>query len=371
MRPTPSIERDRDDHCPGVLRLRDAADGALARVRLPGGYLTADALHVLARAASELGDGRLELTSRANIQLRGLAATAGPDLARRLGDAGLLPSSTHERVRNILASPLSGLDGPPLDDLVGELDRQLCADPELAELSGRFLFALDDGRGDVAGLGADLVAVVTSGRAVVEGMEVERADVPATLRRAAHAFLAERAAQAAPAWRVAELIDGRLRVRARLGATATETATETIGREPAGAIRQLDGRTALAVIAPLGRLDAAQAQWIADQVSGRPARLTVGRTIVVPDLVDAEPVRRQAEARGLGVGTESRWFAVTACAGRPGCAKALADVQADAAAAARPGQPRTHWSGCERRCGRPADTEIDRVATGHGYRVSA
>jgi precorrin-3B synthase len=43
-------------------------------VRLPGGVLGADASRLLADAATELGDGRLELTSRGNVQLRGLAA---------------------------------------------------------------------------------------------------------------------------------------------------------------------------------------------------------------------------------------------------------------------------------------------------------
>jgi precorrin-3B synthase len=61
---------------------------------------------------------------------------------------------------------------------------------------------------------------------------------------------------------------------------------------------------------------------------------------------------------------------VTACAGRPGCAKALADVQSDARAALDrwPGRA-VHWSGCERRCGRSTRTEVDVVATGSGYRI--
>ena len=53
-------------------------------------------------------------------------------------EAGLLPSATHERVRNIVASPLSGRAGGNLDvrPWVGELDAAICAEPRLAELGG-------------------------------------------------------------------------------------------------------------------------------------------------------------------------------------------------------------------------------------------
>src|SRR5882724_533763 len=102
-------------------------------------------------ASADLGDGGPELTSRANIQIRGLAAGAEVELADRLWRAGLLPSLSHERVRNIIASPLG--DG---QHLVDSIDRALCACPELAALPGRFLITVDDGRGDVSGLGADI-----------------------------------------------------------------------------------------------------------------------------------------------------------------------------------------------------------------------
>ena len=62
---------------------------------------------------------------------------------------------------------------------------------------------------------------------------------------------------------------------------------------------------------------------------------------------------------------------VSACAGRPGCAKALADVRADALAAlSRLPGGRVHVSGCERRCGAPRAAHVDAVAlAGGGYLV--
>ncbi len=125
------------------------------------------------------------------------------------------------------------------------------------------------------------------------------------------------------------------------------------------------------LLAPLGRLTAAQVTWLAARAARRPARITPWRSVVLPDQPDAEGALREAAGLGFGVDEGSPWLRVTACAGRPGCASALADVQADAAgfAARWPGRI-MHVSGCARHCGRPAATEIDVTATSEGYQVA-
>src|ERR1700712_707854 len=99
--------RERTDRCPGVLRLHEAADGWMARVRLPGGRVDARGLRAVADVASS-GNGLVELTSRASLQIRGLDAADGERVAARLAAGGLLPAVAHDRVRNVLASPLAG-----------------------------------------------------------------------------------------------------------------------------------------------------------------------------------------------------------------------------------------------------------------------
>jgi precorrin-3B synthase len=365
-----------------VLRLTEAADGYLARIRLPGGLIGAGQMRVLARLAGEFGDGRVELTSRGNVQLRALAADAGGPLTDELTRAGLLPSLSHDRVRNVLASPLAGLDGgPDLTGIVRDLDSALCARPRLAELPGRFLFAVDDGRGDVAGLGADVTALVGADGTVVNGLATggpgAEDEVVAVMVACAEAFLDEAAAQGGTAWRMADLADGDERIHAvvaaRLGLAAAVPEPAAAGSpapsRPVGLVGA-DG-TAAVLLAPLGRLTPAQLTWLAGQVTGRPARITPWRSVVVPDLPDAARTLEEAARLGFGVDDASPWLRLTACAGRPGCASALADVQADAAGFAAQWPDRiVHVSGCARHCGRPAATEIDVTATSQGYQVA-
>ena len=362
------------DACPGALRLHDAADGPLARVRIPGGRITGAQMGALREIAAEWGDGHVELTSRANLQLRALNGAPAVHLADRLAAAGLLPSQTHELVRNIAASPLISDPSP-----IAELDGALCADPALAALPGRFLFAIDSGAGDVAWSAdvaslpvGDRVAVLLAGRDV--GLRIGADRIVPTLLAAAHAFLrlaeeAVAAGQRRP-WRLRELTDGPARVAAALGLPLGEPApglSRPALREPIGVI----GETAVAALVPLGRLTPAQLTAL----SGAAVLVvTPWRGIVVTDLAPGETASwtDRLAAVGLEVAAGSPWVGVTTCAGRPGCAKALADVRSDASAAVRAmagGLP-VHWVGCARGCGSPAGPHVRVEATGSGYLVA-
>ncbi|MEU7636931.1 precorrin-3B synthase [Streptomyces sp. NPDC039016] len=420
--------RDRGDACPGALRLHSAADGNLARVRLPAGDLTVRQAHALADAAERLGDGHLSLTSRGNVELRGLPDACGQDLADLLADAGLLPSVRHERIRNVLASPLAGLDRHTPSDVrlwARSLDALLCASAAATALSGRFLFVLDDGRGDVAGLGGDVTLLAESGRQAPPdtgyapgaasghgallrvgddraALRIAADDVPRAALTAAEVFLAATAECGSGAWRVRELPAARpltaqdVRRALRAAGIAAEY-PDAVGPQPAvpyadatapGPVEGPDGRRALAVLAPLGRLTVAQWRLLtgiaADDGAGE-LRLTPWRGIVVPGLPAAPAARRLRDLAAAGLITDpaSPWRRVTACTGLPGCAKSLTDVRSDAAAAlsgggavpadgsAVPVGLPVHWSGCERRCGHPHGAWIDVLATPDGYRTTA
>jgi precorrin-3B synthase len=211
-----SRDTSAEDGCPGVARLHEAADGRVARVRLPGGRLGPTALEAIADLAA-LGSDVVELTSRAGLQVRGLPADCGGTLAVVLSAAGLLPSLAHDRARNILAGPLAGRSPGALvhvDGVVEVLDRALCAEPALAQLPGRFLFAVDDGTRALAPLAADVELVAERGafRLALDGRATSLAVSPARAGeaaiRAARAFLSVRSIDSSGAWRVRELPGG-------------------------------------------------------------------------------------------------------------------------------------------------------------------
>ncbi|GGV74888.1 precorrin-3B synthase [Streptomyces gelaticus] len=393
--PGDASARDRGDACPGTLRLHRADDGALARVRVPGGLLTAVQADALGALAESLGDGELHLTSRGNVQLRGLGPDCGAELADRLGEAGLLPSARHERIRNIVASPLSGLDGRGARDVgpwLSELDALLCAGERTADLSGRFLFVLDDGRGDVDALGGDVTLLAQDdGTALLRigtartTLRIPGAQAPRAALLAAGTFLDR--APGTGAWRVPDLPGGAGSLFDEVVRRLREAGPGTVPTEDRACPRSSDGPAlglvtgpqdgaALSVGIPLGRVGPAQWRSLTETARHRGSgelRLTPWRGVVVPGVERqrAAGLLDELGAAGLIIGPDSPWTGVGACIGRPGCAKSLADVRAQAAAAVGAVGPLpVYWSGCERRCGHPHGDWVDVVATPDGHRIS-
>jgi precorrin-3B synthase len=365
--------RDRDA-CPGALQLHQAADGALARVRLPGGVISPGQLETLAHAATQFGSPAMELTSRGNIQLRTVTDTAA--VAEMVAAAGLLPSQTHERVRNIVASPLSGRVAGTTDirELVTELDEAIQSEPRLAELPGRFMFGVDDGRGDISGLAADAgahflgeatAALVLAGRDT--GVRLNKPDIVPALVAVATQF----AATHGKAWRVTELTDTAPLLEQFTPTAAPGATWPPVTRPPVGWLPQDDGRIALGAAVPLGVLQARVAEFLA--AINAPMAVTPWRSVLVFDLDEgvADTALRVLAPMGLVFDERSPWLSVSACTGSPGCEHSAADVRADATAAlSDPADGHRHFVGCDRACGSPPSGQV-LVASGDGYQLRA
>lgn len=386
-----SPQRDRPDGCPGTRRVHVAADGAIGRLRFPGGHLPAPGFAVLADLAENFGDGDIHFTSRGNVQIRGIRDVAG--FADAAEEAGLLPHPAHDRVRNFLQSPMSGRVGGLADvgDLVMAFDDAVCADDSLATLPGRTLFAFDDGRGDVVGEAPDLGLIAVGGdefELIVAGAPVgvtaRRDDAVSLLLAATRAWSELRG----EAWRIAEsgladdvvaatiaTCEGSVEFTVGAPSDAESFALAHPGTEQIGWIDQPDGLVSLAAGLRFGVLPARLARGIAQ--TRVPVHITAWYSLVLHDLEEsvAEQVVRVMAPNGLVFDRASTWLRVSACTGRPGCPKSLSDTRGDAAhaiAQARLPEGRVHFSGCDRRCGKPKGAYADYLATGDGeYEVTA
>jgi precorrin-3B synthase len=92
-----------------------------------------------------------------------------------------------------------------------------------------------------------------------------------------------------------------------------------------------------------------------------PVVITPWRGLVLPGAARHLP---ELVAAGLIDDPASPWSAISACVGAPSCQKSLIDTRSYAMTLAQSGYPlpRTHISGCERRCGAPPGAHHDLVA---------
>jgi precorrin-3B synthase len=95
-------------------------DGFLLRIRPRIGRLSAEEARAVAAVARGSGNGLIDLTSRGNLQLRGLQPDTLEEAQALLAAAGLLDGTPEaEATRNVLVSPLTGLDPTAICDASG------------------------------------------------------------------------------------------------------------------------------------------------------------------------------------------------------------------------------------------------------------
>ncbi|WP_080796860.1 hypothetical protein [Corynebacterium pacaense] len=361
-------DRNRGDGCPGALRMHEADDGLIGRIRMPGGHLDPSDWLAMADLADGFGDGRIHLTSRGNLQIRGISDQSG--FVASMSEAGYLPSPAHDLVRNIIASPLE----PRLRTLVDRLDAELIASPVAAGLAGRTLFGLDAGGGEIIAENPDFGLLARDGvfelflAARPVGLSVAGDDAAAVLVRAADIWQAGRGS----AWRVKErpeiipgiseslLADGRVRRIEALPALRPRAIA------PIGWIETEEG-ISLGAGLRLGVLSSRLARFLA--AVDAPTTVTPWNSLVITGLSEcvAEEVVKVLAPMGLIFDERSPWLRATACTGLPGCGKSHSDVRADLEIALGQGQldgqGHVHFVGCARRCGHPNFPHTEYQAT--------
>lgn len=363
--PGRAATRSGGDRCPGALSPFVSADGAIVRLRLPGGWVATAVLRRVSELAARWGDPRITLTSRGSVQVRGLPDPQPAELVAGLAATGTIPSDSHERARNIVADPLE----PDLRPVVDRLDAALLARPELAALPGRFLLAVARPGGPALGTPHDVALVVDPGERTAHVVTAGRAwtgpleEAVVVLTEALTCFLRLRPDERT--WNIADL-DEQARAAVLPEACLPRPGVAEVGAPPA------PGRHGDALVAhvPLGLLEPAHVAALADVAPE--VQVTPWRSIVVPTAAE-HAAARLAEV-GLVLDPTSPWTVVSACTGAPGCARTDVPTQ-DIARASEPGLdpdgPPVHVIGCERACGHPSRPYVQVLRPASAAQVTA
>jgi ferredoxin-nitrite reductase len=133
----------------GLFFLAPNAPAFMARLRIPGGVVQGFQLKELARIAGELTSGHVQITTRANFQMRLIQPKDAPEVLRRIQAVGLhTRGAGADNIRNLTANPTAGIDPVELIDvlpLVQGLAQIIINDRSLYDLPRKFNIAYDGG----------------------------------------------------------------------------------------------------------------------------------------------------------------------------------------------------------------------------------
>jgi ferredoxin-nitrite reductase len=133
----------------GLFFLTPNKEAFMARLRIPGGQLRTFQLREIARVSKELTSGYMQITTRANFQIRLIEPKNAPEVLRSIQAVGLhTRGSGADNIRNITANPTAGIDPCELIDVLPychELAQIILNDRSFYDMPRKFNIAYDGG----------------------------------------------------------------------------------------------------------------------------------------------------------------------------------------------------------------------------------
>ncbi len=395
--------------CPGLFYDTPAQDGILSRIRIPGGILDSQQCHAIADIAENYGGGYVDITNRANLQIRELRSGISSAVLKHLQNIGIGSRSfAVDHIRNIMTSPTAGIDYQELIDtrpFVQDWENYIAAHPQLSGLSAKFSVCFDGGgKVSVCDRLNDIMfaAVLIGGKVyfrlclsvgikgkppVDMGIVLLPELCLPVLAALADVYLHYTDPDSRRKLRLRELLNNLgcenylQEVEQRLGFSLTpqpqfdKTSLEKnsksnyqyIGIHP----QRQPGLFYIGVVLPLGRLESQQIRGLADlaqNFGSGTLRLTPWQNLLLTDIRERSltDVKSEIAVLKLDVSASNINSALVACSGNQGCAASATDTKGDALALAkylnthvRLNHPvHIHFSGCEKSCAQHSHSDI-------------
>jgi ferredoxin-nitrite reductase len=394
----------------------------MMRMRIPNGILTSNQLSVLADVVQRYGDdGSADITTRQNIQLRGINFSDIPDIFNKFHKVGLTTiQSGMDNIRNITGDPVAGLDADEFYDtreLVQQIQDMLTnngeGNPEFSNLPRKFNIAITGGRdnsvhaeiNDLAFIPAFLTNqeqipvfgfnVIVGGlfsakrceAAIPLNVWVLPADVVSLSKVIVEIFrdhgLRANRQKARLMWLLDEwgIEKFRLEVEKRFGKSLLPAAAKDEinweKRNHLGIYKQKQaGLNYAGLNIPVGRLsanDMLEIARLAEVYGSGEIRFTVEQNVIIPNIPDSSLttffteriLEKFAVNPGLLMGS------LVSCTGAQFCNFALIETKNRALAMIKSleseltlSRPvRIHWTGCPNSCGQPQVADIGLMGT--------
>jgi precorrin-3B synthase len=379
--------------CPGALRPMPSGDGLVVRVRPMLGRLSLSQLIALAEAAERFGNGQIDLTRRANLQIRGVDESKLASLQGAIRSLGLLDADARaESARNIMVSPLSGIEPAAHDvgSVAADLGQSLADDPALWGLPVKFGFIVDGGGLlDLMMERADIRVVAINDRDFAIGLDrkagiewlgsVAREAAAETAITIAASFVH---VNATATGRMRDLCDeGIAKICSRMKSRISPLLLAVAHKEPANPAGLFDfgaGHFAVGIAIPFGRVESDQILALAEEMvdaSVAEVRLSPWRMLYaqIGDVPAGHRILDAAAARGWIVTPDDPLLQIEACPGAPLCTSTSLDTRAAArqiAAQWPTGYKGTaHVSGCAKGCARSQPSNLVLVGNGDHYGI--